>query len=215
MTTELETKIKSLIPHLEGWCSVEKSLEMAQLILDTRPHIIVELGVFGARSLLPMAMAVREAGQGVVYGIDPWQVEPAIEGEAEANAQWWLKDCPLNVIHEGCMKAIWNEKLDPYVVVMRCRAEHAAHLFMRDRPIDILHFDQNHSEFASMRDIQLYYPLVKPGGYIWFDDTDWATTHAALNLLSEQANTVKDVGTCRLFRKETQHELDQKIIFQA
>lgn len=106
------------------------------------------------------------------------------------------------------MRAIWNEKLEPYVIIMRCRAEHALHLFMSDR-IDILHFDQNHSEFSSMRDIQIYYPLVKPGGYIWFDDTDWTTTAKAISWLSERASSVRDVGTCRLFRK---HELVQEVI---
>jgi uncharacterized protein YdaT len=103
------------------------------------------------------------------------------------------------------MKALWNENLEPWFIYIRATAEHAAHLF---KDIDILHFDQNHSELASMRDIQIYYPLVKPGGYIWFDDTNWTTTNKAQQWLAEQgAETIKEVSTedgtqfCRLYRK--------------
>lgn len=217
MTKELEQKIKLIVPKMEGWCNVDKALAMAKLILETNPTVVVELGVFGGRSLIPQALALREADhsqnhlqphrRGILYGVDPWQVEPAIEGEVEANAQWWLKDCPLHVIHEGCMKAIWDEKLEPYVIIMRCRAEHALHLFA-ESGIDILHFDQNHSEMASMRDIQIYYPLVKVNGYIWFDDTNWTTTNKAQEWVDAQgAQTITEIATpdgtqfCRLYRK--------------
>jgi hypothetical protein len=214
MTGELKTKIETLIPKMEGWATVPKALAMAELILEVKPAIIVELGVFGGRSMLPQALALREVGatnkfmDGRIYGVDPMQVAPAIEGEiGEANAQWWLKDCPLHTIHELCMKALWNEGLEPWFIYIRATAEHAAHLF---KDIDILHFDQNHSELASMRDIQIYYPLVKHGGYIWFDDTNWTTTNKAQQWLAEQgAETIKEVSTedgtqfCRLYRKPT------------
>ncbi len=206
MTDDLRRIIEEKIPKMEGWATVSKALEMAQLILDAKPMMVVELGVFGGRSLLPQALALRESGQGRIYGIDPMQIAPAIEGEiGEANAQWWLKDCPLNVIHQGCMEALWDENLEPWFIIIRATAEHAAHLF---KDIDILHFDQNHSELSSMRDIQIYYPLVKPGGYIWFDDTNWTTTRKAQDWLAEQGIiTVKEIATedgtqfCRLYRK--------------
>jgi predicted O-methyltransferase YrrM len=206
MTEQLRLKIEALVPKMEGWCVCDKALAMAQLILDTKPKIVVELGVFGGRSMLPQALALRETGQGRIYGVDPMEVGPAIEGEiGEANAQWWLKDCPLNVIHEGAMQALWKENLEPWFIYIRSTAEHAAHLF---KDIDILHFDQNHSELSSMRDIQIYYPLVRPGGYIWFDDTNWTTTHKAQEWIDAQgAKSIKDLATedgtqtCRLYQK--------------
>lgn len=206
MTDELKTKIETLIPKMEGWAMVPKALAMAELILEAKPLIVVELGVFGGRSLLPQALALREAGQGIIYGVDPMQIAPATEGEiGEANLQWWMKDCPLHTIHEGAMQAMWREGLEPWFIYIRATAEHAAHMF---KSIDMLHFDQNHSETASMRDIQIYYPLVKPGGHIWFDDVNWETTKKAQEWLHEQgAETIKDLSTgdgtmiCRLYRK--------------
>ena len=89
-------------------------------------------------------------------------------------------------------------------MVLRCGSEHAVGLFP-DYPgaeqIDILHIDGNHSELASVRDVTTWLPRVKSGGYIWFDDTNWATTQRAIALLYVSCEVVKDVGDCRLFRK--------------
>lgn len=218
MTTELELLITTIVPKMEGWATTEKALSMAELILEVRPSVVVELGVFAGRSLIPQALALKEEKEpfmsGLIYGVDPWHVQAALEGDiGEANAEWWRTAPNLDLMHQLCVNEIWKHGLDHHAILIRGRAHEVWTLFRSG--IDILHFDQNHSEFASMRDIQLYYPLVRPGGYIWFDDTDWATTQKALNLLSERAISVKDVGTCRLFRKETVHELAQKTLLQA
>lgn len=212
MTEELRRKIEELVPKMEGWATVDKAMAMAELILEVKPKTIVELGVFGGRSMLPQALALREVSEtnkcmdGVIYGVDPMQIAPAIEGEiGEAHAQWWLKDCPLHIIHEGAMQALWKENLEPWFILIRSTAEHAAHLF---KSIDILHFDQNHSEMSSMRDIQIYFPLVRDGGYIWFDDVDWDSTKKAQAWLAEQGcDTIKDIvfdgaPRCRLYQKK-------------
>ena len=40
-------------------------------------------------------------------------------------------------------------------------------------PIDILHIDGNHSEQASYLDVTKWVPLVRSGGWIFFDDMTW------------------------------------------
>lgn len=213
MTPELELLIKTIVPKMEGWATTEKALAMAELILEVKPSIVVELGVFAGRSLIPQALALKEAGNGRIYGVDPWHVQAALEGDiGEANAEWWKTAPNLDLMHQLCVADIWKHGLDHHAILIRGRAHDVEHLFGR---IDILHFDQNHSEFSSMRDIQIYYPLVKSGGYIWFDDIDWATTQTALKWLSDRTISVRDVSTCRLFRLETVHELDQKTLLQA
>jgi hypothetical protein len=54
---------------------------MAALIRREKPSVVVEIGVFGGRSLVPQALALRENKQGVVYGIDPYTAAAATEGE--------------------------------------------------------------------------------------------------------------------------------------
>lgn len=193
-------QIASLIPRLEGWATVEKAVAMADLIVSSKPKVIVEIGVFGGRSLIPQALALRELGSGHIYGIDPWRLAPVLEGNLnEADAKWWSRNVDLHEIHKGFMEALWREALDPWVTILRCTAEQALPLLPE---IDILHIDGNHSELASCRDVEQFLPKVPAGGLIWFDDIDWETTRQAVLLLSTACERVQDVGTCALFRKQ-------------
>lgn len=196
---------------MHGWCTEEKAVAMAQLIIGNNAKLVVELGVFGGRSLIPQALALRETG-GHIYGVDPWKKEACLEGiNDKANDEWWNK-LDLEAIHRSCMGFIWANDLDPWCTVIRAKGEHIAGLFpIREKvgiedqatnPIDILHIDGNHSEVASTRDVELWLPRVRHGGYIWLDDTDWSTTAKAVELLNAACDVIQDVGTCRLFRKK-------------
>jgi predicted O-methyltransferase YrrM len=70
---QLFEKIDDLFERqLPGWCTKEKAYTLASLVIGTRPAVIVEVGVFGGRSFLPMALALKELGKGMAIGIDPW-----------------------------------------------------------------------------------------------------------------------------------------------
>ena len=77
---------------LAGWCSREKALVIARTVLRERPNTCVEIGVFGGRSLVPCAAALRHIGSGEIYGIEAWSPAVAIENVTnEANDDWWSK----------------------------------------------------------------------------------------------------------------------------
>ena len=76
-------------PGLIGWCSTDKAKAMASLIVKYKPETIVEIGVFGGRSLIPMAMACRHNGTGRVYGIDPYDRDAAADSLPPKDAEWW------------------------------------------------------------------------------------------------------------------------------
>ena len=62
-----------------GWCSIAKGEFLVDLVLKHQPKVIVEIGVWGGRSLIPMASALKSLGEGIAYGIDPWDsLESAI-----------------------------------------------------------------------------------------------------------------------------------------
>jgi predicted O-methyltransferase YrrM len=208
---EIDHQIALTVPSMHGWCTVEKALAMADLIYETRPQLVIELGVFGGRSLIPQAMALKTNGHGHIYGIDPWKKEACLEGANDKeNDEWWEK-LDLEAVFLSCMDFIWSSGLDPWCSVIRAKSEHVVGLLpikekvgiedVATNPIDILHIDGNHSEVASTRDVELWLPRVRRGGHIWLDDTDWATTKKAVDLLTAACDVVKDVGTCRLFRK--------------
>lgn len=185
------------IPLMEGWLCPERGLEMAELILDTRPQVVVEIGVFGGRSLVSQGLALKEIGEGKIYGIDAWKREVTYEGESEANKDWWAK-VDMNDIHRKAMEALWNHGLDEFAIVLRCASQFCHDLFPA---IDIIYIDGCHSEVASCRDVELYLPNVVQGGWLWLDDVDWVSTKKAQAMVEEKCDVMKDGGTYRLYRK--------------
>lgn len=193
----LEQAIHQYLPTMEGWLTPERGVEMAGHIYDLRPEVVVELGVFGGRSLIAQAMALRELNHGVIYGIDPWKTEAALEGENAENRKWWSQDVPLDEIHRKAMNAVWQHQLDQWAVIIRASSQHVAQLFPL---IDMLFIDANHSEIASTRDVDLYATRVRSGGIITIDDTDWPTTANAVAMLDGWADLIKDGGNYRVYR---------------
>lgn len=173
---------------------------MCELVLETKPDICVEIGVFAGRSLLAQAFGLRENGKGKIYGIDYWKLDTAIEGENHLNKEWWTKKLDLELMHRLTMQAIWGHHLDSIATIIRAPSQHVHHLFPQ---IDILNIDGCHSEVASCRDVENYVPRVKSGGYIYMDDCDWPSTQKAQQLIEAQCKTVKvsPDGHYKLYQK--------------
>lgn len=187
---------------MEGWCTPERGVELAQLILDQKPHVVVEIGVFGGRSLVAQAMAIRENGFGHIYGIDPWKLEPVMEGETDPEDKKWWAAVDLHDIHSKAMQAIWSLGLDEWVTVIRDCSQRVAHLFAGG--IDVLLIDGNHSEIASCRDVMLFLPSVRPSGFVIMDDCDWVETRLAQDLLEASCDIERSDGHMKFYRKRSQ-----------
>jgi len=102
--------------------------------------------------------------------IDPWKFEPgpvyeqSLYGSAHVNGQ-------------PAMDAVFNSVRDRFdheirvgtVVLHRAASDEAAGQF-EDEYFDWVYIDGNHLREFVMRDLENYYPKVKPGGYIAGDD---------------------------------------------
>lgn len=205
MNHDLKARILEAIKLMEGWCWDEKAIPLAELILETRPSCVVEIGVFGGKSVIPQAIALQQCGNGVIYGIDPWKKDAALEAATDPeNVKWW-HGCDLDLILKGCSESIWKHGLDNHVVLMRCDSVLASRTF-QEESVDILHIDGNHSETVSMRDVSYWLPKVKPVGHIWLDDFHWETVRKARETLDSSCDIIRDItdpekGSCRLYRK--------------
>lgn len=197
MNEDLHQKIATACMPLDGWTTLERLKTMADLITTEKPETVVELGVFGGRSFIAQALALQAIGEGVIYGVDPWRKEAAIEGEVKANADWWAK-LDLESIHRQAMNAIWCNSLEQHAVIVRSESQNCYHLFDN---IDVINIDANHSELASCRDFRLYFPRVKRKGWIFVDDTDWSSTQKMVGLLDESCDLINNQGHWRLYRK--------------
>lgn len=207
MTNETEAAIRKWSATAEGWTKVDRALELAQFVIDTKPTSVLELGVFSGGSMIPQALALKELGGGRIYGIDPWSRQAAIEqvftdgripsADEEVARKWW-EAVDLEKMHLLCMLGIWNHALEKHAIVIRARSEDCSELF---NEIGILNIDGSHSEEASCRDVNLYVHKVKSGGIIHFDDAHWNSTQPALRLLEQQADLIKDATSYRVYRK--------------
>jgi cephalosporin hydroxylase len=199
----LKQNVHVVLPTLEGWCSKSKANNFIDLVLDVKPDTCVEIGVFGGSSIYPVASALKALGKGVVIGIDPWDKIECIKYfdpiEDAEHLKWWGQ---LNItyIYHSYMNMIKKNKLEDFVKTIRATSEEAASLV---GAIDILYIDGNHSDEVSLRDVQLYLPNVKTGGYIWLNDTLGKERQDAIELLAESCDVIKliDNGNCILFKK--------------
>ena len=92
--------VSSLLKHtafnymnqLDGWCSYQKAAILIDIVTLYKPETIVEIGVWGGKSLVPMACALRTNKKGKIYGIDPWNPVDSLEGVMNNdNINYWSR----------------------------------------------------------------------------------------------------------------------------
>jgi len=169
---------------LPGWCTLHKANWLVDNILSENLIHIVELGVFGGRSLLPMGGAVKLVGRGgYVLGVDSYSVEKQIEGMSAHPAHVeWGKAIDFESLHNLAMTEIRKADLQSHCGIVRAASSEIACLIGM---LDLLHIDACHSIISSCRDVETWVPKVRPGGLIVLDDCEWETVKSARSMLKE------------------------------
>ena len=199
MSPELKAKILKT-QSLHGWCMLDKAEHLALLVLDATPKLVVEIGVYGARSLIPMALAAKQYG-GKVYGIDPWTNAACLEGTNDpANAEWWGK-LPIQKIYESAVEAVHKFGVTDVVTLLRMTDTEALGQF-QDESIGVLHVDGNHSPEVSRRYIEHWGPKLEKGGYLIMDDIDWPTQAETVKLIESLYKPVTIKPSWAIYRKD-------------
>ena len=188
--------IQMVHERLQGWCSWLKAETLASIVVALRPKISVEIGVFGGRSLIPIAMAHRYINHGKVIGIDPWMARASVEGQLEADAKWWSDQKMHDDVYTGFMRFRENLQLQQWIQVERKVSDE----FDPMLGIGLLHVDGNHGEQA-IKDVERFCPFVDFGGIVVVDDIGWGagTVDRAIDLLPRmgfiEKYRVKDEGS--------------------
>jgi len=185
---------------VQGWCPVEKATVLHDLVELGQPRTIVEIGVFGGRSVIAMAMAAKTYG-GTVHAIDPWAKGPCLEGKNSPENDAWWASVDLEAVHQHYLKALEHYDVVGSVRTMRMTDEFAITEFA-DEQIGMLHVDGNHSEEASMRYVRSWGPKVAKGGIIVMDDINWETQKATVEYLDKNYSALAKYGTWAYYRKD-------------
>jgi len=201
---DMKQQVFETLPAIFGWCSKEKADNFIDLVLEVKPKVYVEIGVFGGSSLFPVACALKFLGDGVIIGVDPWDKKETtkyLHLKDDAESYRWWDTVNLDRVYYSYLSFIKRFELEDFCITMKTVSEKATAKI--NSPIDILYLDGNHSENCSKQDVELYLPKVRDGGYIWMNDTLWTTRQDAVDLLLESCDVIKiiDNGNCILFKK--------------
>ena len=180
--SELFLQIEQLItPQMDGWCIPEKACDFAAFILSLRPKVSVEIGVWGGRGTLSMALAHRFIDFGHVVAIDPWSASASIVGQTGKDLDYWSNQEMHDLVYGRFMKNLAILQLHNWVEVQRKRSDEAT---LPD-VIDFAVLDGNHAEQA-IADVDRVGKRVPVGGVVYLDDLKWtggAVGRAAENLV--------------------------------
>lgn len=201
--THIVDLINGPFTKMEGWTTPDKALMMIQLVLERKPALCVESGIFGGRSFCAVGLALKENGFGVVWGADPWDVESALEGkQAKEDADWWSSKVPLEQIYIGAIHWILRFELTRMCFWVRTKSEKMAMMF-GVKEVDLFHQDSNHSEEVSRREVQVWAPRMKQESLWILDDTDWSTQKKAIQDITDEGfNVLHDKGTYIVFERK-------------
>ena len=204
----LDDRIKSVWDNLDsrmgcnwGWCSPEKASALMDVVKracdGVDDPVCVEIGVYGGRSLQPIALALKDMGRGMVYGIDPWTNSIAMEGyEGEDRDFWGSVD--MDLAYDTCVEGLGMLGVQDHVCLLKTTSALAGML----TDVRVLHLDGKHTE-QRQRDVERWAPAVAEGGYCLVNDLDLNDhTRRAGDLLSSMGfSLLWRVGTMAVFRR--------------
>lgn len=183
------------LPSVAGWCPATKAKDIAIIVKYEEPKIALEIGVFGGRALFAMALAMDSLeGERKTYGIEPWNNMACLQGyenPQDPNRKWWA-EVDLKKIKDGYYALEKELDLGEQIEILEQKSDVCIEKFRKmheqGNKIDLLHIDGNHSEKVSVKDVEMYLPLVRSGGIIIFDDMNWETTKKAQGIIFEKTD---------------------------
>jgi predicted O-methyltransferase YrrM len=183
-------ELAKVIEGVEGWCTLHKAWKLHELAMDSQCNLAVEIGIYGGKSLLPVAAAFAKKGAGRIFGVEPWENAVAIETATSAeNDEWWARH-DLIAIKRGFLKRVVELELEAYVRLLEIPSDAAIMVFQSARfngKVDLIHIDGAHSLEESVFDCAYWLRILRSGGHIVLDDINWATVGIAFEFLKSAA----------------------------
>jgi predicted O-methyltransferase YrrM len=139
-------------------------------------HTILEIGVFEGASSCWWSDNLLDSAESRLFSIDPFTGSE----EHHANPENYPT---LNKIESIARANIAKSKNASKVNIIKGASWDVFHVIKEftDDKIDILYIDGAHDRFSVTRDVALYWPLVKNGGLVIFDDYPYPDTQVAVN----------------------------------
>ncbi len=192
----LPSEVRHIVETVSGWCTYDKAMELCGLIEKYNVELVVEVGVFGGRSLLPMAHALEYRGRGLIYGIEPWDNQVAIATPTSLQNDEWWRDTDLKSAKQELIRYISEHNLAHRVKLIELPSDDAFAVLHSSRffgLVDLIHIDGNHSEIQARRDILNAEAILRPSGILVLDDIIWQGVAKVRNLITSRFDTLHEV----------------------
>jgi predicted O-methyltransferase YrrM len=159
-----------LLPlNIEGWFKNECKYGLANLIYRAQPKVFIELGSWMGESAISIARAIPE--NGILYCVDTW-----MGSKEHAN------DPKLLTLYNQFLSNIVHTGLKNKVVPIQMRTDEAiTYFYMNNILADAIYIDASHEYEDVVKDIENYWPIVRPGGVLCGDDHDWPDVKKAVD----------------------------------
>jgi FkbM family methyltransferase len=195
-STALDARIIAALPAIEGWCTARKAVWLAGLIARDRCSQVLEIGIYGGRSLIPMALAVQEhAPEGKVYGVEAWSSDVAMETATHADSDAWWRNVELAAVKTQFLRNLLDNELAGIVNVLEMSSDEAFKCLTAIGPseFDLIHVDGSHAEAQALRDVRSWWALLRPGGILVLDGIAWPSMQEAREYLRSNLSVVEEV----------------------
>lgn len=198
---ELFEIIEKTNAQMQGWCGSEKAAILASMVLTLRPEVVLEVGVFAGKSLIPMALAMKEINRGVIIGVDAWSKQVAVREQTSPEHQKWWNELDIDAIYSSFVNSVNTLGLNKHVDIVRKESQN----FNGPPAYGIFHCDGSHS-VTTINDIMRFAPKVVMGGFVILDDIrgdhGQAPTMAAQRLIQMRFKKLYDLQDGAVFQRQ-------------
>jgi len=197
-----------LVGTVPGMCGEDKMAAVMQVMRHAPPGDVVEIGSWWGRSAALLLWLARHYEVGKVLCVDPWSAEGLVQDEpmvdaasAEHDPEAALRIFEINLVPLALgglnyLRAPSVEGAAWYRLGQPLRTEAFGETEYAGR-IAVLHIDGNHAEASVAADVEAWTPLVTPGGWIAFDDYEWAFGDGVRRVADAFVHEHRDRIDCR------------------
>jgi FkbM family methyltransferase len=192
----LNARIIAALRAIEGWCTPRKAVWLAGLIAENRCSRVLEVGIYGGRSLIPMALAVREhAPDGRVYGVESWSSDAAEETATDAVGDVWWRNVELEAVKARFLRNLLDNELAGIVNILEMSSDEALRCLAAIGPfeLDLIHVNGSRAEAQALHGVRSWSGLLRPGGILVLDGIAWPSMQEARAYLAGSLSVVEEV----------------------
>ncbi|ADP71675.1 hypothetical protein Rvan_2459 [Rhodomicrobium vannielii ATCC 17100] len=162
-------------PEFQNWNSTHPAL--TRLVKETKPHVIVELGVWKGLGAYTLAAAQKSVlPHGYLIAVDTFLGSPEHWDKArrpDVHAALRFKNGRPNLFDVFLSNMVLTGMHDRVLPLVQT-SDNAALILKRNGICpDLIHVDAAHEYGPALRDIENYYDLLAPGGILIGDDWNW------------------------------------------